>query len=238
MTGHPPSSARGAEATPDHWEKYGYGRSWRELAEALEAEELGADERTEEVDTRPHPKTAAAPVHGREADLVPPSLLEAARRLAEAGTVEAIVDSTLSYLGGRLARSVFFVLKGERLIVWSAQGFRLSPRRMRGLSFEPAEGGGLLDLAGPRTGERATHYLGAVPPGRASAEFYEWLGVPPPRTMLLAPIVVKGRVTGYLYGDGGDREILAVDLPAVLSLCARAGFALQILILRNKILAA
>ena len=61
--------------------------------------------------------------------------------------------------------------------------------------------------------------------------------LPAPRTALIVPLDVKGRRSAFLYADGGDGEIQAVDLPSMLAMCARAALALQIIILRNKILA-
>ena len=225
----------------DHWEKYGYGRSWRELAEAFEAESEGGQTKGEEADTKPQPRTPQSPISpapAREAGLAARSLLESARRLAAAESVEEVVESTLSYLGGRLARSIFFVLKGERAVAWSGQGEGISPVEIKGMSFPHGAGTTLFGLTARRGTDSPSPYLGAVPPAPAATQFYQQLGVPVPRTILIVPILVKGRVTGFLYGDGGERGILAIDLPAILSLSARAGFALQILILRNKILAA
>ncbi|HEY3174960.1 MAG TPA: hypothetical protein VGK94_04280 [Candidatus Polarisedimenticolia bacterium] len=237
--------SRGGEAVVDHWEKYGYGRSWRELAEAFEAESQGVEVRAEEDDTKPQPRTQprtqssappAPPTH--DSGLAAQSLLEVARRLSTAESVEEVVESTLSYLSGRLARSIVFVVKGDRTIAWAGRGYGIAPLQIKGLSFSRTDGPTLFDLASRGRAAGASPYLGAVPPSPAATKFYERLGVPVPRTILIVPILVKGRVTGFLYGDGGERGILAIDLPAVLSLCARAGFALQILILRSKILVA
>jgi hypothetical protein len=63
------------------------------------------------------------------------------------------------------------------------------------------------------------------------------MGLPLPKSVVVVPIFVQERVAADLYADGGSQEILALDIPSVQSLCARAGFALQVLILRNKILA-
>jgi hypothetical protein len=229
---------RRAETTGNHWEKYGYGRSWRDLAEALEAESLRTEASVEEADTKPQPQAPPVSVPTRDSALAVPSLPEIAWRLAASESVEDVVASTLSYLNGRLARSVFFVARGNRITAWSGQGEGISPQRIKDLSFAHGAGPALFVPAAAESAEGPSCYLGAVAPSPATAQFYESLGVPAPRTVLVVPIIVKGRVAAYLYGDGAEREILAIDLPAILSLCSRAGFALQILILRNKILAA
>ena len=231
-----PEAAVPAQAAPpsvgevDHWEKYGYGRSWRDVADSIEDDPTAADLKTEEADTRPQP--AATPHVLRHLDLPLPALAEVSRGLAAAESVEEIVAMTLSFVGARIRRSIFFVVKGDRAIGWAGRGESLSDPLVRSLSLPHQDPGSVFALAG---GSRS-HYLGALPSAQAAGPLYAGLGARAPRTVLIVPLLVKGRVTAYLYGDGGDHEILALDLPAVLTLCARASLALQILILRNKIL--
>ena len=229
-----PGSASLGEAPADHWEKYGYGRSWREVADAIEGRPSADDLRSEEIDTRPQP-AARPPVVRREAYELAPmsSLAEVSRKLASAESVDEIVSLTLGYVGARLKHSVFFVVRGDRAIGWAGQGDGITESMVRSLALPHTDETSIFSLVG--VGQ--SHYLGAAPPAQAVANLYGRLGIKTPRTALVVPVVVKGRVTAYLYGDGGDQEILALDLPAVLTLCARAAFALQIIILRNKILA-
>lgn len=216
--------------TGDHWAKYGYGRSWRELADALEAE-AGSELKSEEADTRPQPRTLAVP-----SAPAAPSLTECTRQLAEAQSVDDVVSGTLAYMEKRLARCLFFVTRGERVIGWAGRGEGVTQEAVQGLSWSLREATSIFSLVGQRGDDSQDHYLGPAPSDSIAMEIYQRLGGPVPRTLLLVPIHLKGRVTGYLYGDSGQRELLALDLHAVLALCSRAGFALQILILRNKIL--
>ena len=228
-----PRSAKGAEGAVDHWTKYGYGRSWRDLADALEAETTAAEQKGEEADTRPQPRTLVTP---REPVIAAPSLMECTRRLAEAQSVDEVISSTLAYVEKRLARCLFFVARGDRIIGWAGRGEGVTPAAVQSLSWPQRDAGSIFRLVGQQGEEQPDHYLGPALSDTTSMEIYQHLGGPAPRTLMVIPILVKGRVTGYLYGDNGQRELLALDLHAVLALCARAGFALQILILRNKIL--
>ncbi len=233
--------AAGHDAMPDHGEKYGYGRSWREFADALEGD-APRETSDEEADTRPQKRVAAATLApaprrsgpARQPGAQSPTLMESARRLASAASVEEIVGVVLDYAGPRVPRCIFFVVKGDAAVGWTGRGAGLEEARLRSLSVrvggDPREG--VLSLVSPG----AAHYLGPLPQAPRAHQLYRDLGVPAPRIVLIVPIAVKGRAAAYLYGDSGETPRLAVDVPAILGLCGRAGMALQIIILRNKIL--
>ena len=76
----------------------------------------------------------------------------------------------------------------------------------------------------------------AVSVSAGTAGFFAKAGFPAPRSILIVPLRVKDRVAGWLYADDGGNKITTPDIPSIHALCSRAGLALQILILRNKIL--
>ncbi len=155
----------------------------------------------------------------------------AARRLAEARRVEDVFATLITYAAARLPRCMVFVPKAQNAVLWSSSCRDLQDGDLAGLRVSLEES--VFALAD----DRDDHYLGAPPRRRGVMAFYDALGVPLPKTVVVVPIRVQDRIAAYLYCDGAGQEILALDLPSLRSLCARAGFALQILILRNKILA-
>ena len=225
--GNGAASASRAPAEPviDHWEKYGYGRSWRDVAEAIEGESADVGPEVEEADTRPQPAARPKPAPA-------PSLAEASRGLAAAESVDGIVSTILGYTGTRIRRSIFFVVRGDRALGWVGRGGGMSESLVKSLSVPLQEPQSVFVL----TSDGRSHYLGPLPQLMATGVLYAALAVRAPRTVLVVPILVKGRITGYLYGDGEDQEIRSLDIPDLLTLCGRASLALQILILRNKIL--
>ncbi|HZI94612.1 MAG TPA: hypothetical protein VFE84_10245, partial [Patescibacteria group bacterium] len=114
------TSAPLGEVTTDHWEKYGYGRSWREVAEAIESQSPAEELHAEEIDTRPQP-VAKLPAVRRETPGTAQgsSLADVSRKLASAESVDEIVSLTLGYVGARLRHCVFFVVKGDRAMGWA-----------------------------------------------------------------------------------------------------------------------
>lgn len=176
-------------------------------------------------DTRPQPRRVGA---ASSTDVT--MLGGAARRLADAHRVDDVFATVLSYAAGRLPRCMIFVPKARDAVLWSARCNDVADGDLSGVRI-PLEDSifSLIDGRDP-------FYVGAPPRRKGILGFYELMGLPLPKTVVVVPIVVLERVAAYLYADGGTREILALDIPALQSLCARAGFSLQVLILRNKIL--
>jgi hypothetical protein len=195
----------------DPWEGYADGRNWREVADALEegAGEPSYEPAREEADTRPQRAS------GPEGDAV--TLMACARRLSEAQSVDEVIDATLTYASGRLSRTMMFVARGGHAVAWSGSGWPQDAVEWRRVELPLHEGGPAIFSVVP---DGVPHFLGPVAGQPWASAFYATLAAPPPRTALLIPIRLKGRPAAWLYADGGD------------------AFALQIMILRNKILAA
>jgi hypothetical protein len=233
-TGAPASHDRPSQgdgrSSADPWAKYGYGRSWREFADALDGER---EDGGEHVDTRPQAVTRA-PDRAKKQEDGRSSLLEVSRRMADSQSVEEIVATTLRYAAGHLHRCMVFVVKGDQAVGWAGCGDGLSEGMMERLALPlPSRD---RDSIFSVVQSDSSHYLGPVPTLHAFESFFRDLGVPRPRFILVIPIMVKGRTTAYLYGDCGDSVNLTMDVPSMLTLCKQAGMALQIIILRNKIL--
>jgi len=307
-----PTETHNPDQNADIWEKYGYGRSWREVAEAIDpapepreeqstdevdrrsqptarpvsprepfpeqptdenARPVGAPEpraeqpadenarpvsapepraeqpadesarqmgppdpgreqTTDEVDTRPQPTARSITPPQPRAERQEYSLMDASKRLAVAGSVEDVVEASMAYLSRRLSRTIFFVVKAERAIGWAGGGDGLSQVAVRALALPMGDQDSMLSLV--QDGE--SHYFGPLPQFGTATTLHERMGLTPPLGALLVPITVTGKVAAYLYGDGGEEELRALDVREAVSLGERAAAALQILILRNKIL--
>jgi hypothetical protein len=117
-------------------------------------------------------------------------------------------------------------------VAWAGQGWDIAAGGWRQIALPVNGAPTIFSLVR----EGVPHFLGPVAGQPWSASFYGALRGAPARTALLVPIRLKGRAAAWLYGDGGEDDILAIDVPSMISLCGRAAFALQIMILRNKIL--
>ena len=62
------------------------------------------------------------------------------------------------------------------------------------------------------------------------------VGIGAPPEVVLLPVVIKGRVVSVLYGDNGASGLGYVDMTVLRRISLQAAIALEILILRRKIL--
>lgn len=226
----PPPAAVESAPRPavDHWEKYGYGKSWREFADAMERKSAGTVTTSatlpEALPERRPPGPGASPEE---------ELAEASKRLAVCASPEEVAEVVLAFASRFFRRRAFFIMKGDRAVGWDGIGEGLSPGRIKGMNIELARDSlfSLLDDGRP-------HYLGPVPPLPSIRRFYQDLTLPMPKAAFLLGIQIKDKTASVLYGDGGGEDDLrGLDIQSFERLAQKSSLALQMLILRGKILA-
>ena len=62
------------------------------------------------------------------------------------------------------------------------------------------------------------------------------LGDPWPPAVLVVPFGIKGKALGCFYAEDEMSGLESIDLPLFFRLFQKAGFALEILVLRSKLL--
>jgi hypothetical protein len=202
-------------------------------ARAAARQEIGLDGKPLDAPpdlTPPPPLTEAEPA----APLGGASLLtleEAGRALQKAETRDEVAEAMLAYAAGQVRRAALFIHQKERVLGWAGRGDGLDAERLRGLQLPLDAPSIFTTLGGGR------HYLGGVPDTPANREIYQALGGKVPGFILLAPIVIKGRPAAVLYADDAGQPLTA-KLDELLRLSRMAAIALEILILRAKIMMA
>jgi hypothetical protein len=232
---HPDRPAEAAARQPvDHWEKYGYGKSWREFADAMERKATTAASPNAAMPSEapqappPHPPEERA---GRERN-PEHDLVEASRVLAACESPEEVADVVLSFASRYMERSAFFVIRGDHAVGWDGTGEGFETARIKGLNV-PLERDSLFSLLD----DGSRHFLGHLPTFPSIRRLFQNLNVPMPKIAFLAPIRVREKLASVLYGDGGKTgDIRDLDLDAFDRLTHKASLALQMLILKNKIL--
>ncbi len=124
-----------------------------------------------------------------------------------------------------------FVVQQERILGWSGRGDALQPARVRNV-IVPLDRPSLFVIF--RSG--GDYFYGPVPDLPANAKFYLDLGCPPPARVLLMPLVITDKPAVILYADNGTDASGAPDIQQYRRLLKKSALALEILILRNKIM--
>jgi hypothetical protein len=184
----------------------------------------------------PRPAAAATPPRspGAQAAAAPAPLLaieSASTRLREAETRDDVFDAVLDFTANRFLRGALFVAQPDRVLGWSGRGGGLAPTRVRNV-IVPLDRPSLFLFVRSST----DYFYGPVPDLPANAKFYLDLGCPPPARVLLMPLTIAERPAGILYADNGPDSSKAPDVQEFRRLLKKASIALEILILRNKIM--
>lgn len=175
------------------------------------------------------PPPPAAPAEASDGD----PLRETAQRFLSAETRDDIAEILLNVTGRYFRRRLLFVVQRDRIVGWDGWGDQVARDRVRNVLL-PLES---LSLFTPVKSASAP-FRGPVADLPANRRLFEDLGMKPPPEVTLVPLLIKDRVVAVLYGDNGLGKIGEVDLGSLRRLTLQAAMALEILILRSKILSA
>jgi hypothetical protein len=141
-----------------------------------------------------------------------------------------VADAVIAYLSAHYARAALFMVVAGQVTGWrSAKNGQPLP------GFDQFQ----LPLSEPSVLKTAVEsnsfFLGPVPQTGANLALTAFLGKPAPKSVLLLPMSMLGRVVGLIYVD--DAKVNLSDAVInVQQLSSKALMAFELLILHNKIL--
>lgn len=154
---------------------------------------------------------------------------ELSKGLARADSREEIADLLIAYLASRFERAAILLIRNDTASGWKGvlqHEPLLEITELRIPLAEPSVLKTVVDGAGL--------YLGPLLDTPMNRQLLDGLGGGRPKTVLLAPLMLSGRIIAILYADG--EEILADKVPELQKLLAKAALAFEALICREKIL--
>ncbi|MBI3179081.1 MAG: hypothetical protein HYZ27_05430 [Deltaproteobacteria bacterium] len=171
---------------------------------------------------------ASASAPRRPGDRRPIVVSEVLGRLAAAGDRDGIVDIIIEVALSTFSFAAIFLVHGDQVRGWRGIDPE-STRRVARISV-PVELPSVFQTIYATHG----HYLGPLPTNSVNVRLIEEMGRQPPRTALLAPVPVGGKLAGILYADNGERGVPSQRVASILLITHRAGMALESLIRRRK----
>ncbi len=154
------------------------------------------------------------------------------RRLAEVEHRDEVGRLLLRYAAHYFGRLCLFAVHRGVVVGWMARGHGVAVDDVQ--SFE-------LPLDRPALFSESLHgsdrYIGPIPIGRDNDALVRVMGEPRPAAVLLLPIRVKDHTVAFLIGDTPGEDTVAVPVEELVAAARKAGAALEVLIIRKKILA-
>jgi hypothetical protein len=127
-------------------------------------------------------------------------------------------------------RGILFLVKSGKLFGW--RSFPLAREvEVKKLQINLPDLAPFQEVAANRS-----HYQGPPPEGPVFGVLVTALGGDMPKQIMLAPIIIKGTVVAILYVDHTVSELPAHSIEFILTASQKLSLALEILILKNKIL--
>jgi len=139
-----------------------------------------------------------------------------------------VIDAALSE---GLSRAALFTLKGDVVTGWHAAGAGVEESNVLALTMTLDQPSMFQDVVAD-----LAFYKGPILQIPQNSQLIEALGGAP-QEAVACPLVIKGKVVGVLYGDGGPGSMIASDVSRLTALMQKASMSLEILILKTKILA-
>jgi len=178
----------------------------------------------------PAPPLQAAPVAPPADQAMTPE--SANDMLASPVDREQIAGAVVTVASSVLARAALFLVKGDVLTGWRAAGLGLSDETATAVKVSLTGPGIFKDVV-----EDKLFYKGPVLQVPQNTQLLVGLGGVYPQEAVAFPLIIKGKVVGVLYGDNGSGALITGDIDRLRKLMAKASMSLEILILKNKILA-
>ncbi len=126
-------------------------------------------------------------------------------------------------------RAVLFVANDDMLFGWDARGEGLNTRAALALMIPLSRRSMFKTVV-----ETGAYFLGPVPDSPINKRFLAALGPTEPKTVLLLPVFVAGKVVAILYGDMGHDQKISGKLAPIQSAVSQAGLAFERMILSKK----
>jgi hypothetical protein len=154
------------------------------------------------------------------------------QRLIDARDRDEVASLLLRFCERYLERVCLFILHRDRVAGWSSRGQGVVLEDV--LSFSIMLDESPLFLNAYRSGR---YSLGSIPAGGAHDRLVKVLGEPPPLDLFVAPLMVRDRVIAFLTGDNPGQPGGGIPTQELLAGAKRASLALEMLIIKSKIMA-
>lgn len=154
---------------------------------------------------------------------------ELSKGLARAESREEIAELVINDLADRFERAAIFIIRDDTAIGWKGAYLKDPLTELSELRISLNEPSVLKTVA-----DGAGLYLGPLADTPMNRKLLNGIGGKRPKTVLLAPLLISGRIVSILYVDGNNE--MDTKVPELQKLLAKTVLAFEALICREKIL--
>lgn len=176
-----------------------------------------------------------ATVSTRQPVAKPLSFVDAQAELAKSSDREDVATTVLRYAVGKWRRCLLLSVQGSLVTGWHGMGRGVRDAAVRRIGVALREQNTFRLVRDTRS-----HYIGPVRRDTAMNVFYRLLGAdkrpePPfPKTAVILPLLVRGKVVHLLYVDNGPEQLTTPDVGELLILAQSVGRSYEAMIKRRK----
>lgn len=165
----------------------------------------------------------------------PLTFAEAQAQLTQSSDREDVATTVLRYAVGKWRRCLLLSVQGSLVTGWHGMGRGVRDAAVRRIGVALREGNTFRLVRDTRS-----HYVGPVKRDTAMNVFYRLLGAdkrpePPfPKTSVILPLLVRGKVVHLLYLDNGPDQLTTPDVGELMILAQSVGRSYEAMIRRRK----
>lgn len=172
------------------------------------------------------------PVQVPRAPEPPPTPLtfaEAQAELARSSDREDVARTVLRFALGKWKRNLLLSVQGSLVTGWHGMGTGVRDAVVRRIGVPLREQSTFRLVRDTRS-----HYIGPVRRDAAMGVFYKLLGDGFPKTAVILPLLVRGKVVHLLYVDNGPDQLTPPDVGELLILSQSVGRSYEAMMRRRK----
>jgi hypothetical protein len=159
----------------------------------------------------------------------PLTFAEAQAELARSSDREDVATTVLRFALGKWKRNLLLSVQGSLVTGWRGMGGGVQEAAVRRIGIALREQSTFRLVRDTRS-----HYVGPVRRDAAMDLFYKLLGTGFPKTAVILPLLVRGKVVHLLYVDNGPEQFTTPDVGELLILAQSVGRSYEAMIRRRK----
>jgi hypothetical protein len=164
-----------------------------------------------------------------ETPLEPLTFTHAQAAVSTSSDREDVARNVLRFAVSKFARALILSVQGDMLTGWHGAGKGVSERAVRRIGVSLRENSSFKLVR-----DTKSHYVGPMKGGPGTAMFYKLLKGGVPKSVVMMPLLVRGKIVHIVYVDQGSNQMTPPDIGELLILSQAVGRAYEVMIRQRQ----